>query len=371
MRASRLRALSRHPLRVAQVAGVAYRVPPRGSGGTELVIDRLVHGLVERGHRVTLFASGDSRTPAELRSVVRRAAQDDPASNVYLEREADLRNVLAACDASAEFDVIHAHWPTPAAYFSGRSAAPMLLTFDYIERAIYEDYRRRFPRLRFACVSRAQAAMLGTDLPVIPNGIDVESVPFGREPGDYLLTVGRLVPSKGAANAIRVARRVGLPLVIIGDVSPYLPESRAYFEREIAPCVDGDRVRHIPSLPNARVLEWMRGARAFLFPIEWEEPFGLVVAEALAAGTPVVATPRGSLPELVEPGITGYLAEGVARLAAAVERAARLDRRRCRARAEQRFGYRRMASGYEDLYRAILGESRAARTGPLRRRAAP
>jgi len=353
------RALSPSPLRIAQLAGIAFRVPPRASGGTELVIDRLTRGLVERGHRVTLFASGDSETPARLRSIVPRAAQDDPASNTYLEREHELRHVAEAYAAAGEFDLIHAHWPTPAAYFADRAACPTLLTFDYIEKPVFEYYRRRFPRLRFACVSRAQASMLGADLPVVENGIDVDAVPFGAEPGSYLLTVGRLVPSKGAAVAIAVARRVGLPLVIVGDVSPYLPESRPYYEREIAPHVDRDGVHHHPSLPNARVLELMRGARAFLFPISWEEPFGLVVAEAMAAGSPVVATPRGSLPELVEAGKTGYLAEGVAALADAVERAGKLDRRRCRDRARERFGFRRMARRYEDLYRAILREASA------------
>jgi len=170
------------------------------------------------------------------------------------------------------------------------------------------------------------------------------------------------VPSKGASTAISVARRAGMPLVIVGDVSPYLPESRPYYENEIAPHVDRDRVHHYPSLPNGRVLELMRNARAFLFPIAWEEPFGLVVAEAMAAGTPVVATARGSLPELVEAGVTGYLADDVAGLAAAVERAGSIDRARCRRRARERFGYRRMARRYEDLYRAVLRE-----TAPPRR----
>jgi glycosyltransferase involved in cell wall biosynthesis len=357
------RAPSKRPLRIAQLAGIAFRVPPRASGGTELVIDRLTRGLIERGHRVTLFASGDSETPAELRSSVPVAAQDDPRSNAYLERERELRHAMEAYEAAAagEFDLVHAHWPTPAAYFAERAACPTLLTFDYIEKAIFEHYRRRFPRMRFACVSRAQAAMLGADLPVIHNGIDADRVPFGERPGKYLLTVGRLVPSKGASTAISVARRAGLPLVIVGDVSPYLPESRPYYENEIAPHVDRDRVHHFPALSNARVLELMRGARAFLFPIAWEEPFGLVVAEAMAAGTPVIATAKGSLPELVEPGVTGYLADDVAGLAEAVERAGSIDRARCRRRARERFGYRRMANRYEDLYRAVLREAAPSR----------
>jgi glycosyltransferase involved in cell wall biosynthesis len=365
---SPLHVVSGTSLRIAQVAGVAFRVPPRGSGGTEIVIGNLTRGLVERGHRVVLFASGDSRTPARLHSVVDRATQDDPDSNAYLEREYDLRNLSEAYDAAGDFDLIHAHWPTAAPYFSERVDCPTLITFDYIEKPIFDYYRDRFSRVRFACVSRAQATMLGTDLPVVHNGIDVEAVPFRERAGDYLLTVGRLVPSKGAATAIAVARRAGIPLVIVGAVTPYLPESLSYFQTEIAPHVDGDRVHHHPTLSNARVLELMAGARALLFPIAWEEPFGLVAAEAMAAGTPVVATPRGSLPELVEPGVTGFLAESVAELTTAVACVGKIDRRRCRARARERFDYRRMAGEYESLYREMLKQAPArAREGTAAR----
>lgn len=346
------------PLRIAQIAGVGFRVPPRGSGGTELVVHLLTRGLVARGHEVTLFASGDSEGPARLRSVVPVATRDDPASNLYLEREYDLRNVASAYESSENFDVLHAHWPTAAPYFSDRGACPTLITFDYIEKPIFEEYRRRFPRLNFACVSHAQAEMLGGHLPVVHNGIDTSAVPFRDAPGDFLLTVGRLVPSKGTSLAIEVARRAGLPLVIVGGVSVDLPESREYYEREIAPRVDGSSVRLFADLPNSKVLELMSRARALLFPILWEEPFGMVVAEALAAGTPVVATPRGSLPELVEPGITGFLESGAEKLADAVERAGSLDRRRCRKSACERLDYRRMAAEYEALYESLRTRSR-------------
>jgi glycosyltransferase involved in cell wall biosynthesis len=190
---------------------------------------------------------------------------------------------------------------------------------------------------------------------VIRYGIDVERVPFSASAGDYLITVGRLVPHKGADRAIDIAARAGMPLVIVGDVTPYLAESEPYFETRVRPRVDGVRVRLFRNLPNAEALALVAGARAFLFPISWEEPFGLVVAEALAAGTPVVAKPRGSLPELVEDGVTGFLAESDEALAAAVARAGEIDRSRCRREAEARFGYRRMAAEYEAFYRKIAG----------------
>lgn len=342
-------------MRIAQIASICFAVPPRSHGGTEIAIDRLTRGLVERGHDVTLFASGDSTTPARLHAVVPRATQDDPSSTDYLEREMEVRNVAEAYGLAGSFDVLHSHWPTPAAYFSPTVKTPSVMTYAYIEKGLHDYYLQRFPNLHPVCVTEAQNRMLGGGNPVIRYGIDVDRVPFSARGGDYLITVGRLVPHKGADRAIDIAARAGLPLVIVGDVTPYLADSAPYFETRVRPRVDGERVRLFRNLPNAEVLALVAGARAFLFPISWEEPFGLVVAEALAAGTPVVATPRGSLPELVEDGVTGFLAESDEALADAVGRAGAIDRSRCRREAEARFGHRRMAAEYEAFYRKILG----------------
>ena len=341
-------------MKIAQIASICFSVPPKSHGGTEIAIDLLTRGLVSGGHDVTLFASGDSQTTARLHAVVPKATQDDPTSTSYLERDWEVRNVAEAYARAGRFDLLHAHWPTPAPYFSASVSQPTLLTCAYIEKPLYDYYRAHDPRLRFACVSQAQSRMLGGGLPVVPYGIDVGRVPFRAEPGDFLLTVGRLVPTKGADRAIAIARRAGLPLTIVGDVTPYLADSLPYYEERIRPHVDGVRVRHFPTLPNAEVLELMSRARAFLFPISWEEPFGLVVAEALAAGTPVVATPRGSLPELVEHGVTGFLGETDEELAAFVSRIGGLDRSACRRRAEEKYSAQRMVSDYEALYRKIL-----------------
>jgi glycosyltransferase involved in cell wall biosynthesis len=341
-------------VKIAQIASICFAVPPRSHGGTEIAIDLLTRGLVERGHDVTLFASGDSTTPARLRAVVPRATQDDPSSTDYLEREMEVRNAAEAYAMAPDFDVLHSHWPTPAAYFSRTVRTPSVMTYAYIEKGLHEYYRSRFPSLSTVCVTEAQNRMLGGGNPVIRYGIDVERVPFSATAGEYLITVGRLVPHKGADRAIAIAERAGLPIVIVGDVTPYLPDSEPYYESRVRPRVDGTRVRLFRNLPNAEVLALVAGARAFLFPISWEEPFGLVVAEALAAGTPVIATPRGSLPELVQDGVTGFLAESDEALADAVGHVGRIDRRRCRSEAEARFGYRRMAADYEAFYRKIL-----------------
>lgn len=341
-------------LRIAQIASVAFSVPPKSHGGTEIAIDLLTRGLVQRGHDVTLFASGDSQTTARLHAVVPRATQDDPGSTSYLEREMDVRNAAEAYALAAEFDLLHAHWPTPAAYFSDRTARPTVLTCAYIEKAIFDYYRARYPNVHCVCVSQAQARMLGGGLPVIPYGVDLSRIPFREQPGDYLITVGRLVPHKGADRAIAIAKAAGLPLVLVGAVTPYLSDSEPFYEERIRPHVDGAAVRHFPHLPNDEVLSLMAGARAFLFPISWEEPFGLVVAEALAAGTPVIGTPRGSLPELVLHGVTGFLGETDEQLAALVGRVGEIDRSACRLRAQEHFSVGRMVSDYEAFYRTII-----------------
>ena len=341
-------------LRIAQIASIAFSVPPKSHGGTEIAIDLLTRGLVARGHDVTLFASGDSRTTARLHSVVPVATQNDPASTSYLEREMDVRNAAEAYALAADFDLLHAHWPTPAAYFCDRTEKPTVVTCAYIEKDLFDYYRAHYPNVHCVCVSRAQARMLGGELPVIPYGVDLSRIPFGKKPGDFLITVGRLVPHKGADRAIAIAKATGLPLVIVGAVTSYLADSEPFWEERVRPHVDGAAVRHFAHLPNEKVLELMSRARAFLFPISWEEPFGLVVAEAMAAGTPVIGTPRGSLPELVEPGVTGFLGETDEKLAAFVRRADEIDRAQCRRRAEELFSFERMVSEYEAFYEKIV-----------------
>ncbi|MSQ26287.1 MAG: glycosyltransferase family 4 protein [Dehalococcoidia bacterium] len=342
-------------MRIAHITSTYLSVPPRSHGGTELMVYHLVQGLARRRHDVELFASDDSRVDVPLRSVVALATSYDPDATAYLDKEIEARNTFNLYRQAARFDLIHAHWPTIAPYFTPFAAAPTVITYHYMEAAIHAYYRASFHTLFPVCVSRAQARMLGEpSLPVVYNGIDLDATPFNDHPEDFLVIVARLVPTKGIAEAIRIARAAGERLVIIGHPPPQIPWSRAYYDEQIKPHVDGDRVRHFADLPHAQVLDWVARAKAFLFPIQWEEPFGLVVAEALAAGTPVVAFRRGAMPEIIDHGRTGFLVDTEQDAVRALRDIAAIHPAACRAAVAQRFSLTSMLDGYEALYRNVL-----------------
>jgi glycosyltransferase involved in cell wall biosynthesis len=303
---------------------------------------------------VELFASGDSRVDCLLQSVLPVASQEDPESTFYLEKEFEARNTHNLYRQAARFDITHAHWPTLAPYFSSFSTTPTLITYGYIEKKLHEYYRDHFPRCFPVCISRAQARMLGNEsLPVVYNGIELEEIPFNNEPEEFFIAVGRMTPGKGIAEAIRIAKKADARLLIIGQITSHLPWSERYFSEEIRPHIDGDRVRHIEKLPHDELMKIVGRAKGFLFPSQWEEPFGLAVAEAMAAGTPVLTYPRGSMPELVKHGESGYLVCTEAEMVKAIHRIDSLDRRRCRRWVQDNFSVEQMVDGYERLYRRI------------------
>ena len=344
-------------MEIAQITSTYLSVPPKSHGGTELVVYNLVQGLARRGHHVELFASGDSKVDAPVNAVVDIATSYDERSTTYLDKEMEARNSFNLYRQGDRFDVIHAHWPTLAPYFSTLTETPTVVTYAYIERHLHAYYRATFPNLYPVCISKSQAAMLGEpSLPVVYNGIDVDQVPFGETPEDFLIIVGRITPNKGIAEAIRIARAAGERLIIVGSPTPYLPWSRAYWEEEVQPWVDGDQIQHREHMPNRDVIALVARAKAFLFPLQWEEPFGLAVAEALAAGTPVVTYPKGSMPELVSDGKTGFLVESEAEAVRALARIQAIDRRCCRQSIAKRFPIDRMVTAYEELYAHAIAQ---------------
>lgn len=344
-------------MKIAQITSVYLSVPPKTHGGTERIVYYLCQHLVRRGHEVELFASGDSQVDCPVQSVLPVASLDDPQSTIYLEKEFETRNTYNLYRQAGRFDVIHAHWPTLAPYFSAFAKTPTVITYAYIEKDLHRYYRENFPNCFPVCISHAQARMLDDDaLPVVYNGIDAAEIPFNDAPADFFIIVGRMTQGKGIAEAIRIVKKAGARLLIVGDVTTHLPWSEDYFFKEVKPHIDGERIRHIERLPYSQLMTLISRAKGFLFPLQWDEPFGMVVVEAMAAGTPVLAYRRGSMPELIEDGATGYLLNDEDDMVEAMSSVERLSRRDCREWAEQNFSVEKMIRGYEGIYQKIVGK---------------
>ncbi|MBR0800959.1 glycosyltransferase family 4 protein [Bradyrhizobium jicamae] len=342
-------------MRIAQLAPLAESVPPRLYGGTERVVAWLVDELVNLGHDVTLFASGDSRTRGILEAVWpralrlgRRGVDHSSACAVLLE---------AIAKRASEFDVIHSHvdWlPLP---LLGRLGVPFLTTMHgRLDLAGLPDVVRSFPEAGFVSISDDQrvplpgANWLGTIRHGLP--VDLFRPSYGDTP--YLAFLGRLTKEKGPEDAIRIARAARMPLRIAAKI----PRAEtAYFKNHIEPHVDGDNVKLIGEVDDVKKQPFLGDAAALLFPIDWPEPFGLVMIEAMACGTPVIAYRSGSVPEVVEHGVTGFIVENEAQAIEAVRDLGRLDRRKVRARFEERFSASRMAREYELQYRVLSAVS--------------
>jgi glycosyltransferase involved in cell wall biosynthesis len=345
------------PLRIAQVSPLYESVPPPLYGGTERVVSYLTEALVQRGHAVTLYATADSRTTARLVPCAPKALRlDRPPDPLLLHHLA----LEAAYADAAAFDVIHAHTDYLTLPFARSVATPTVLTLH--GRLDLPDLGRafaRYPEVALVSISDSQREPFGgavTWAETIHHGIPVEAFPFEPEPEDYLAFVGRVSPEKGLDLAIRVAEAVGMPLRIGAKVDPV---DQPYFEAQIRPLLSSPLVEFIGEVDEESKADLLAHARALLFTIDWPEPFGLVMLEAMACGTPVVARPCGSVREVVEEGVTGYLASREADLVRAVRAVGGLDRRACREHVARRFSVERMADRYEALYRR-LPETRMA-----------
>jgi len=349
-------------MRIGLIAPPWIPVPPPAYGGTEEVIDNLARGLTALGNDVRLFTVGESTCPVSRRWLYRSPAE--PMGDQF--REA--AHVLAAYQALAGADIIHDHTEL-GPLLAGRrgiSRPPVVTTIHGLvtlrnRRTLAEAARHA----SIVAISHAHARSFG-DIPVaavIHHGIDLDVHTPGPGTGGYLLFTGRMCADKGVHHAVRVARRAGWPLVITGKIRE--PAERAYFDQQVRPLLGPDDDM-LAEQPRAARVDLMRRAAALLNPITWPEPFGLVMAEALAAATPVLAFPNGAAPEIIDHDRTGFLCRDEEEMTAAVARVGEIDRWQCRAAAEQRFSLARMASDYERLYRAILehpGRVPSSRTG--------
>lgn len=344
-------------VRVAMLAPPWIPIPPPGYGGTEFVLALLCDALVARGHDVELFCAPGSTSRATVHPLLDAPHPESIERSVF---EADhVGLAFEAIDVEARqgrpFDIVHDHSGYMAVAMADRLDTPLVHTVHGpFDDALKPFYGHHGFKGRLVCISNAQAQsapVRARVVAVVHNPIDVEAWPVGYEKEEWLLWLGRFVAEKGPQRAIRVAREAGRPLVLAGTVQP---GHERFFADEIQPYIDGQAVRYVGEVGGARKQRLFADAFAFLMPIRWPEPFGMVMVEALAAGTPVLAFAQGAAPEIIEHGTNGFLVSDEDEMAAMVDTAGDIDPQECRHSAE-RFSPDRVAAGYEDVYLEIVG----------------
>jgi glycosyltransferase involved in cell wall biosynthesis len=356
-------------LRIAQIAPLWTTVPPNKAGGIERIIASLCNLLTERGHEVTLFAATGSNTKARLVPGYPKTLLE--AGIGWDDNLWTIRNIKAAYERAhkGEFDILHNHtdmWgfffaanePTPTLHTSHNRVIPTPLpgTGESLERGRYKLYEAYREQLNFAFISESARTQTQLHFPksqVVYNGIDLSPFKLNEQNDDYFAWVARLDDYKGAEQAIAACERLGVRLKMAGPIDP---SKRGYFRDRIEPHLS-DRIEHLGELTSQELSRLYGGAQALLFPISWEEPFGLVVVEAMACGTPVIAYKRGSMPELIQDGINGFVIESdLDVLIQTMQRVKDISRPACRASVEKNFSEERMVEAYEKYYYDILAK---------------
>lgn len=340
-------------------------VPKGGSAAIEWNAYEITEGLVRRGHDVTLFANGDSKTSAKLESIVPiNVCQDykmesywpKPGLDKMIEHDLTLLSHAYSMAKAGKFDIMHSHVPTRSSLFTSLVDIPTVATLHSplhleVDRmllrkgsqyhvSISDDQRNLAPDLNY--------------FRTIPHGINLDNFLFSDDPGDFLIYVGRIAPEKGVEKAIQIAKRAGEKLLLIG--SPFLEADGDYWEEEIRPHIDGENVIHHEFMDRDKVQNYVLKAKASLFPIRWSEPFGYTMIESMAAGTPVIAYSRGSVPEVIIDGNTGFVveADNLEEMSRAVKRVSQIDRRACRQHVEDNFTLDIEIDRYVEVYRSVL-----------------
>jgi len=341
--------LSVRPLRIAHVGPVATSIPPPKSGSVGVMTSLLTEGLVACGHDVTLFATADSITSARLHAIYAKGYWHD--EKMWPWELYEMLNLAEAVERARDFDVIHyeaAYYPMAMA-FARLSPTPIVQTLHHAPAPEETSLWSRYPEAPFVAISGEQARLLdgARVVGVVLHGIDTEAFTFRAEPDDYLLFLGRFTEGKGVLQAIEVAKRVGMRLILAAA-------EEAYYHEHVARYVDGERVVYVGEADHAAKVELYGGARALLYPIQAPEPFGLVLAEAMACGTPAAALDKGAVREVVDDGVTGIIFGDIERMVTGLGRVLALDRSVVHERAVARFGVQRMVDEYVDVYRQLV-----------------
>jgi glycosyltransferase involved in cell wall biosynthesis len=344
-------------VRIAHIAPVATTIPPPKSGSVETMTSLLTEGLVERGHDVTLFATGDSTTKARLHAIYPQGYWHD--ENMWPWELYEMLNLAAAVERARDFDIIHyeaAYYPMSLA-FGRLSPTPIVQTLHHSPSEAEVKLWSRYPEAPFVAISNEQAQLLSglNVIATVLHGIDTDNFTFRETPEDYLLFLGRFTDGKGVLHAIEVAKRVGMRLILAAAEDEY-------YREKVAPHVDGRHIVYYGEADFDAKVRLYGGARALLYPIQAREPFGLVLAEAMACGTPVAALDRGAVREVVDDGVTGVVFEDLEQLVNELTRVFDIDRHRVRDRAVARFGAARMVDEYAAVYERMV-EAHRGRLG--------
>jgi glycosyltransferase involved in cell wall biosynthesis len=334
-------------MRIALLSPISWRTPPRHYGPWESVVSLLSEELVRMGLDITLFATGDSLTSGTLAAVCPRPYSEDASVNPKV---AECLHISEVFERSAEFDLIHNHFDFLPLTYSGLIDTPVLTTIHgFSSPSIVPVYKKYNDRGYYVAISDADKSPQLDYIATIHHGIDIAQFPFSAAAGEYLLFFGRIHPHKGVYEAIQVAQRVGIKLIIAGII-----QDEDYFHSRVEPYLDGDAVEYVGAVGPAQRPEVLGRALALLHLISFDEPFGLSLVESLACGTPVIAFGRGSMREIIIDGETGYIVADIEQAVRAVTEVRSLDRSACRKDAEQRFSQIRMANDYISVYREIL-----------------
>ena len=349
-------------MNIAMISTPFVPVPPRDYGGTELVVYELVEGLIDRGHEVTLFGTGDSHTRAGLQALY-------PRSQWPPEPITDLNHVSWAMlqISEGDYDVVHTHSAAALALARLVPQIPLVYTLHHVHEPTLSDYYQHFPDVHYVAISADQRRReTGVKrCTVIHHGLDPARYSWTDSPAPYVCFVGRFAREKGPHTAIDAAARAGVSIRVAGEVHP---PNHEYFRSELEPRFLQPHVSFLGCIGTAQKVPLLRDARALLAPIEWQEPFGLILIEAMLSGCPAVSFGQGSVPELIEPGVTGFIAGSMEEMAELIRPGGavdQLDRRRVRARAIRRFSRERMLLEYEALYHSVVAEAGRAERRPI------
>ena len=343
------------PMRIAQVAPLWESVPPKLYGGTERIVSYLTEELVRLGHDVTLFASGDSVTTARLESVCNHALR---LNKGIFNRDAPMMMLMEqALGKPSDFDIIHSHLDFLGFPLARRNPTPTVTTFHgRLDLPELQPVFREYAEMPMVSISDAQRKPVSWAnwQATVYHGLPRDLYGLHPNPGGYLAFLGRIAPEKRPDHAIEIAKRVGIPLRIAAKVDP---ADQKYFHAEIEPLLSDPLIEYLGEITDAEKNEFLGNAMALVCPYDWPEPFGLVLIEALACGTPVLAYRRGSIPEIIEDGVTGFVCEGLDEMTAAIQRIPEIDRRRCRLTFEQRFRWNEWRKTISGCMSAALGST--------------